>query len=190
MEEIYFKGGYLCPTGKKFRDKVSETVSLEKKDRVIAEKVFRWVRDNYCWDMNKIKGSEKLLENNSIFATSMDKSNLLVSLLRSVGIGCRFKLIETVFYNEYKDRYDDSIHAPVEVYLDGEWVVADPCFGKHTEGFKEVSAFGEPTWEEIKSEKVLSELSRYFVFLYNYFFRFAHPTVRKIRKEIREVREV
>jgi len=121
---------------------------------------------------------------------SFDKSNLLVSLLRSINIPARFRMIKCTFHNEYKDRIDTSYHAPVEVTIDGDWITADPAFGKHTRQFKSIAAFGEETWEDIAKSSRVSSLSRLFVLPYNYLIRFVHPDVRTIRDELRECQQI
>ncbi len=186
--EKYSTGGYLCPTGKSFSKKAKNISKNLDEDYEISKSIYEWVRDNYCWGFPKIRGSRFLLEENVDVATSMDKTNLLVSLLRSIDIPCRYKMVKVVFYNEYKNRLDDSVHVPAEVYLDREWVIADPAFGKHTRKFKSVSKFGEKTWEELKKSKELKELPRHFVLGYNYLIRFTHPKIRKLKKELEEAR--
>lgn len=186
----YLDNGYLCPVNEAVQKKADAITADDKTDRAIAETLFHWVRDKYCWDMTKIRGAQYMLQAEPTYAMSFDKSNVLVSLLRSAGIPARFNYITCTFYNEYKDRIDDSVHAPVEVYLDGEWITADPAFGTQTEQFKSAAAFGEETWETIKSSKQLHALPRHFVFGYNYIFRFLHPDIRTIRSELRECQTV
>lgn len=186
----YTEGGYLCPANDRFSAKATEIAAGVESDAEIAKALFRQVRDTYCWDMAKTRGAQYLLEKQPQRAMSFDKSNLLVSLLRSSNIPARFKFIKCIFYNEYKEREDTSIHAPVEARIDGDWTVADPAFGPHTEQFKSVAEFGEETWETIESEKILAALPRWFVLSYNYGMRFVHPTVRQIRDELRECQEL
>lgn len=182
--------GYLCPVTSSTRSKARAIVSTADDKDVAAEELFEWVRDTYVWDMTKIYGSTHLLEEQPTYAMSFDKSNLLVSLLRSLDIPARFYFIQCTFYNEYKDRLDDSIHAPVEIKRDGEWVTADPAFGEQTKRFKSVSEFGKETWKDVKRSKTVSQLPRWFVWSYNYVMRFVHPTVRTIRTELRECQDV
>ncbi|MDY6777389.1 MAG: transglutaminase family protein [Candidatus Nanohaloarchaea archaeon] len=182
----YLHSGYLCPVNKKTVQKAEDVAGEKETDRERAEALFEWVRDTYCWDMTKVGGATYLLHKEPARAMSFDKSNLLVSLLRSVEIPARFNFIKCTFQNEYKDRIDDSIHAPVEVKLDDEWITADPAFGEHTSQFKSVASFGEKTWKDLKESKKLAELPRWFVFMYNHIMRYLHPDVRKIRRELRE----
>lgn len=181
-------GRYLCPVTEEVERKAEE-IAGERSDRERAEQIFEWVRDSFVWDMNKIRGAPYLLGERPEYAMSFDKSNLLVAMLRSQGFEARFRFMRCRFYNEYKDRVDDSIHSPVEVKLDGDWTVADPAFGPETNEFIPVSEFGEETWKEVKSEKRLDQLPRWFVYLYNYGARFVHPDVRAIRSQLREIHD-
>lgn len=184
------RGGYLCPVNERMREQAREFTDSGDSDREKAERLFHWVRDTYCWDMTKIRGAGHLLREQPTRAMSFDKSNLLVSLLRSIDIPARFRMIKCTFYNEYKDRIDDSYHAPIEVKLGDDWITADPTFGKHTRRFKSVSEFGEETWETIEKSSRVVSLSRFFVLPYNYIARFFHPDIRKIRKELRECQDL
>lgn len=190
MVEEYRTGGYYCPVTEEIRRQAAGLVGDTKSRREDAEELFCWVRDRYCWDMTKVRGSRYLITSGPTFAMSFDKSNLLVSLLRSQNIPARFRLIKCTFYNEFKGRHDDSIHAPVEVEIDGEWVIADPAFGKHTRKFKSVSEFGQPTWGSVDTSRTVSELPRWFVLMYNHVVRHVHPTVRQLRRELRECQDV
>ncbi|MDY6771539.1 MAG: transglutaminase-like domain-containing protein [Candidatus Nanohaloarchaea archaeon] len=186
----YKVGGYLCPVDERTRETAHAIVTDTDDSDHAARELFHHVRESFCWDMTKIRGTQHLLAEEPVRAMSFDKSNLLVSLARSLGIPARFNLIRCTFHNEYKDRTDSSIHAPVELRLDGDWVTADPAFGEATSRFKPPSQFGEQTWEETSSEKKVSELPKKLVLGYNYLFRFLHPGVRRIRNELRECQEI
>lgn len=188
--DAYRESGYLCPVNESFSAQATEVAAGVEADRAIAEALFRWVRDEYVYDMTKIRGAQHLLDARPRRAVSFDKSNLLVSLLRSSDIPARFRLLRCTFHNAYQDRKDEAIHAPVEVYLDGEWVTADPAFGPHTDAFRAEAAFGEETWTAVKSEKTVAALPRWLVYAYNYLMRFAHPTVRQVRTELRECQDM
>lgn len=185
VQDRYREDGYLCPVTPRGRAKARDIAEGTEDTHEAAEACFRWVRDTYCWDITRIRGAEALLRRDNVRAMSFDKSNLLVSLLRAQDIAARFRFVRCTFHNRYKDRTDTAIHAPVEVLLDGEWVVADPAFGVQTERFVPVASFGEETWAEVQSEEVRATLPRTFVWSYNYLFRFVHPTLRQLRKEIR-----
>lgn len=190
MEEQFQEGGYLCPVTDEMTAKATEIAAGVESDEEIARALFRWVRDEYCWDMTKVRGAQYLLEEEPLRAMSFDKSNLLVSLLRSSDIPARFRLLRCIFYNERKEREDKSVHAPVEIYLDGEWVVADPAFGPHTEQYMPVSELGEETWMSVESSNRVAELPRKFVLPYNYVLRFIHPQIRRVQSELRDCQEL
>lgn len=179
---------YLCQVTEEIEEQAEDITSKEE-PREQAKQIFEWVRDNYVWDMNKIRGASYLLEERPTYAMSFDKSNLLVALLRSQGFEARFRFMRCKFFNEYKERLDDSIHAPVEIKVDGEWLVADPAFGEETSEFKSVSKFGKETWEEVKSEKRVKQLPKWFVLFYNYGAQFLHPNVKSIRKQLHEIQD-
>lgn len=184
-KDRYREEGYLCPVTPRIQEKSQDIAGDAEDAREAAEACFRWVRDMYCWDITRIRGADALLQRDGTRAMSFDKSNLLVSLLRAQDLPARFRFIRCTFHNRYTDRTDTAIHAPVEVLLDGGWVVADPAFGVHTERFIPVASFGEETWGDVKSEEIRAALPRMFVWGYNYVFRFLHPTLRQLRKEIR-----
>lgn len=179
---------YLCPVTPAVEERAADlTEEVKKEDE--PEVLFEWVRDNFTWDMMKIKGSEHLISERPEYAMSFDKSNLLVALLRARGFEARFRFMRCTFHNEYRDEIDDSFHAPVQVKVDGDWITADPAFGSKTSEFKPMSSFGEKTWKSIKSEKKVNQLPRWFVYMYNYAARFLHPSVRSIRSQLREVQD-
>lgn len=190
MDPAYTEPGYLVQSDADAVERLAHSVPSGGSEREVAEELFLHVRDGYVWDMRKVVGAQVLVERDATYAMSFDKSNLLAALLRARGIPSRFRFIKCTFHNDHRDRIDTSYHAPVEVHLDGEWVTADPAFGEATSAFKAVSGFGEETWEEIESERVVAALPRGFVLGYNYLFRFVHPTVRKIRRELRECQDV
>lgn len=177
---------YLCQPTEEI-EKQAESIIGEEEPGEQAREIFEWVRDSFVWDMNKIRGASHLLSERPTYAMSFDKSNLLVAMLRSQGFDARFRFMRCKFYNEFKDRVDDSIHAPVEVKAEGSWIVADPAFSKETREFISVSEFGEETWKEVKSEKRINHLPRWFVYFYNYGARFVHPDVRSIREQLHEI---
>jgi len=186
----YKAGGFLCPVNQRTQERAERVIDQETSEAEQARDLFHHVRDGYCWDMMKIEGATHLLTKHPKKAMSFDKSNLLVSLLRSVDIPARFRVIQCTFHNEHKDRTDDSLHAPVEIRLNNDWIIADPAFGPHTDAFKSTAPFGEQTWEAIKKEHTCRSLPRLLVYSYNYFMRFVHPDVRTIREELRECQDL
>lgn len=182
--------GYLCEVSEDVEREAADISEGAGGEREEAELLFEWVRDGFVWDMKRIRGARYLLSEEPKYAMSFDKSNLLVALLRARGFEARFRFMSCVFKNDYKDRLDDSVHAPVEVVIGGDWVTADPAFGEATSEFKEVSKFGEETWEEIKNEKKVKSLPRWFVYSYNYVLKYIHPDIKRIRRELREVQDV
>lgn len=179
---------YLCEVTDSIETQAEDIIS-EGESRKQAKELFEWVRDNFVWDMNRIHGANYLLEKRPKYAMSFDKSNLLIALLRSQGFEARFRFMRCTFYNKYKNCVDNSIHAPVEVKINGEWIIADPAFGEETNNFISVSEFGEKTWEEVRSEKRVEELPKWFILFYNYGARFLHPNVRSIRKQLHEIQD-
>ncbi len=185
----FLQPSYLCESDREAVQVKAEVVAGGSEGEEAARKLFRWVRDEYVWDFTKIVGAERLLEQDGRKAMSFSKSNLLAALLRSQGIPARFNLVHGIYHDDHLDRDDHTVHAPVEVYLDGEWVTADPAFGEATREFREVSEFGEETWKELESSEKRAEMPRKFVLGYNYVFRFVHPKLRSLRKELRECQE-
>lgn len=185
----YQNPGYLTPVNDRTRDKAENILDNPKNNKETAKQLFEWVRDNYCWDMMKIESSEALIDRGPSKAMSFSQSNLLISLLRSKDIPARINFINCQMRNEIEDTVEDSIHGPVEIKIDGEWVVADPTYGPHTEKYHNVSKFGEKTWEEVSKSEKKSELDRSFVLGYNYIFRFVHPDVRSIKKQLRQIQD-
>lgn len=177
--------GYLCQVSPAVEELAGTICTGDAPDQD-ARELFRWVRDTFCWDMTAVRGAGHLVDQRPEYAMSFDKSNLLVALLRSQGIPARFRLLRCTFHNRYRDREDASIHAPVEIRLDGDWVTADPAFGPQTSRFIPASTFGEPTWEQVRSSERMTQLPRWLVWGYNYCFRFVHPDIRRIRAELRD----
>ncbi len=189
-KDTYLAGGYLCPVNDRVREAATDVAGDTEEDAAVARQLFEHVRDRYCWDMTRIVGADTLLREAPTYAMSFSKSSLLVALLRSQGIPARFRLLKCKMYNGYRDAVDDSIHAPAEVLLDGEWVTADPTYGEKTAEFREPAEFGEETWKSASSEEERAALPRRFVWAYNYGLRFMHPAIRRIRSDVRECQEV
>ncbi|MFB6203931.1 MAG: transglutaminase family protein [Candidatus Nanohaloarchaea archaeon] len=187
----YLEPGCLCPVNPTMRAKAEEIIDKQTTDREKARRLHEWVRDRYCWDMKKkIIGSGKILRYNPERAMSFSKSNLLVSLLRSIDIPARYNYLNCTMYNEHSEEEEESIHAPVEVHVNGEWITADPTYGPHTSRYKSVAEFGEQTWEEAESSEKRAELPRSTVWLWNYALRWFHPEIRSMQKELRELQEL
>jgi len=186
-----FRGpGYLISVNERTRSEAAGIVSDEEDKEKSARELFEWVRDNYCWDMRSIESSEALLGRENSKAMSFSKSNLLISLLRSLDIPARIFLINCRMENKIKGGTESSIHGPVQIKVNGEWIVADPTYGPHTTDYHDKSEFGEETWEELQSSELKHDLDRSFVWGYNYILQYVHPDVRSIRKQLRSVQNI
>lgn len=188
--EKYLKSCYLISVNEEMESKALEIIEDREDKEKSARELFKWVRDSYCWDMGKIRKASYLIEENPERAMSFSKSGLLISLLRSIEIPARYNYMNCKMQNKVEGTVESSVHAPVEVKIDDEWITADPTYGPHTRKYHDISKFRKKTWEHIENSEKKAELDRGFVMAYNYLLRFVHPDIRSIKKELRKVQEL
>ncbi|MCS7106431.1 MAG: transglutaminase domain-containing protein, partial [Candidatus Aenigmarchaeota archaeon] len=108
-----------------------------------------------------------------------DKANLFIALCRAVGIPARYVLI---FYCNLKSKVKDFPrkvgHVAAEVYLNNEWKIVDPTFGKHTEKLIPLSEFDKPSWERISGIIKVRELSVFLALFSMLLLRFSHTSLK------------
>jgi transglutaminase-like putative cysteine protease len=141
--------------------------------------LFKWVRDNVAWRIEKTVGAKKVLLRKPMYGICTDKSSLFIALCRSIEIPARYVIADI----ELKDVENEDVrklkyHVEAEVFLKDKWVLADPTFGKHTEKIVPVSKFGEPPWNDAKNVKRTKEISSIFVFFSNLFIKIQSSSKR------------
>ena len=112
-------------------EKITEDYSTEQEK---ARELFSWVRDHILYRVGKWQNSalDTLVEGEG---TCTNKANLLVALLRSIGIPAGYGVMKTLgqeyfgpivipaFKRQIAQR---STHVYATVYLDGQWFKCDP----------------------------------------------------------------
>ncbi len=132
----FLKPTYYCDCdNKKIIDLAKKLTITAKNDREKAIMLFDFVRDRYLYSFGdwRITASDLVKQKRGMCTT---KTNLLVALLRSVGIPAGFRIIrinaQNVFKIFAKLKYlyqkmsTNSVHIFASVYLDGKWIDVDP----------------------------------------------------------------
>jgi len=162
---------------------------ITKKDKTpkqAARSIFRWVRDNYLWDIKPIVGARRLLERREKRALCTDKTNLFIALCRAVGIPARYVLADCWLKIRDKELPRKSKHIYAEVWTGKEWEVADPSFGKGSEKLFQICVFGKPSWTRVIHKKRMRSLSPLLVFIVNLIMKYSSFS-RVVREEMRKV---
>lgn len=168
---------------------LAESITKDKKtSRESAEALFEWVRDNIPWTVDKIVGAKKVLKREPKQAICMDKTNLFIALCRALGIPARYVLLDCEFDIKKSDIPRWTKHAVAEVFVNSEWIIADPSFGKHTKKLMDINQFGKVSWVNAKNMKRVEELSGFFVLIGNLVMSIA-PFSKKLKKAIEETKE-
>lgn len=186
--EKYLEPTYLCPSDSdKIKQLAKEIISTGQFDEGKAKSLFKWVRDNYTWKIRKIVGAEGILERKENEAICIDKTNLLIAFCRASDIPARYLILKCDIQNKISDEPDTIRHAAAEIYLDEEWIIADPAFGVGTEEFIEVSKFGEKTWLKEHSKERSESLPRYMPIFFNCLLYYVHPSLRDLKERLDKV---
>lgn len=134
-DTYYFDHGF-----KKFGEIVSQTLQLnqDSSDKEKAIAIYEYVRDN--WRYNPYKISSKAEHYKASFLVQqteghcIDKSIILIALLRHVGIPSRLHLAKVKNHiaverlTELFGTNELTPHGMVDVYLDGKWLKVSPAF--------------------------------------------------------------
>ncbi|MHA1310083.1 MAG: transglutaminase-like domain-containing protein [Candidatus Helarchaeota archaeon] len=134
--------------------------SINKNDKKeIAKTLFEWVRDNIQYKIIEIVGALGTYNRGS--GACVDKSSLLISLLRINNIPARYILLRAFFTNTIpiKQKYVD--HCAVEAFIKNKWAILDPTFDPRFDNIFSKSEFGAPNWWDIKKSKIFEYKSNF-----------------------------
>jgi transglutaminase-like putative cysteine protease len=181
----YLKSTSFCESDSPEIKELAKKIVGEKKGREAAEAIFKWVRDEIAYDVKKIVGAKEVLKRNPPRGICSDKASIFIALCRASNIPARYVVVN------YKLKLKNSevipaLHTIAEVFVDGEWVPADPSFGKSTEKIIEISKFGKFDWKDVKWAIRLRSLSVFFIFFENIFF-WLNPKVKKLKNLIKDL---
>ncbi|MFH8109094.1 MAG: transglutaminase-like domain-containing protein [Candidatus Aenigmatarchaeota archaeon] len=159
--EKYCEPTFLCESNLPEIKELAQALAKDKKTpEEAARAFFYWVRDNVAWKVEEIVGAKETLKRNPMHGVCADKANLFIALCRAVGIPARYLLIFRCQLNaKVKDFPKKVGHVAAEVYLNNEWKVVDPTFGKDTEKLIPLSEFDRPSWKRIAGVLRVRELS-------------------------------
>ncbi len=142
-----------------------------KNERQATEKIFKWVRDEYKWNLTKIIGAKALLQKKNKEALCSDKTNLFVALCRAIGIPVRYVLADCYLNTNDKELPRKSKHIYAEVFLNGKWIIADPAFGAESKKLFKQSVFGKPAWTKQENIKKMQGIPGFIFFFVNLYIK-------------------
>ncbi|MEM7825982.1 MAG: transglutaminase-like domain-containing protein [Candidatus Aenigmatarchaeota archaeon] len=188
IKKKFLKPTFYCESNsEEIKDLAKKITKNSRSQEEAVKKIFYWVRDKVCWNIVKIVGAKKVLKRNPMHAICVDKTNLFIALCRAINIPARYLLILSCeLKSKRRDFPKTTGHVAAEVYLDNEWKIVDPTFGKHTKRLVPISKFKKPSWEKIKGVLRLREFSRLMVFISLFALRFS-PSALKMKKLIEEM---
>lgn len=187
MKEEYLKSTSYCESDSKaVKEVVNRLTKNGMSNKEKAKVLYKWVRNEIDWRVLPVVGAKEILKREPKRAICVDKTNLLVALCRASGIPARYIFLDAKLKPK-KDIPKWTKHAVAEIYLDGEWKIADPAFGEKSKEIMPVNEFGEKSWTKAKNIERKASMSRMFVWFGNLYMKFS-PTGRKLKKTIREVK--
>ncbi len=181
----YLKSSYLCESESNEVKDLARKIVGKNKGLNAAKLLFRWVRDNVDYDILKMVGAKKVLYRKPIRAMCIDKTNLFITLCRSIEIPAKYVIMKCELKTKRKDLPSNTLHVISEIYVNDNWIIVDPTFGKSSKKLIEVNRFGKPCWDKIYSIKRTDKISFFFSFLINLFIKFS-KTSRILKKAIED----
>ena len=149
--EKYCKRSIFCEVGdKEIVDFALQLIGKEKEPKKVVNHLFLWVRDNIGWDLNHIIGAKNLLRTKRRTAVCLDHVNLFNALCRSIGIPARYVFIMAEFDFKTNKIPKKIGHVVSEVFLEGEWLIVDPTFGKMDSKILKLHKLEEPSWNKMR----------------------------------------
>jgi transglutaminase-like putative cysteine protease len=177
-KEKYLQPTYLCESDSTEIINLAEKLSKGKSKREAVRNIFKWVRDSIPYKIEKVKSARELVKQKSRSGMCVSKVSLFISLCRAIKIPARYAIVRCLL--KLRKNSLRVWHVIAEVFIEGEWVPADPSFGKHTKHIIPPTKFGKVE----KNTKIMwrvSGLSRGMVFFVNLFYKFS-PTIRRLKK--------
>ena len=145
--EKYLRPTHLCnPYAKEIIAMANKLGAFEKEPREYAEAVFNFVKNDVKLAFIPMDREVDTLRRGA--GTCIHQLSLLIALCRAGGLKARYRLyslavVESIYQNQVavsslmKEWYDAlgtfMLHGDAEIYIDGEWAVADPTYSPEYE---------------------------------------------------------
>lgn len=186
--EKYCKPTFLCESNSPEIKELAQALTKDKKTpEETVKTIFYWVRDNVAWRVEKIVGAKELLKRNPLHGVCVDKANLFIALCRAVNIPARYVLILRCELYSRKKYFPRKVgHTAAEVFLNNQWKIVDPTFGKHTEELIPLSEFDRPSWKRISGVIRMRGFSIFTTLLSLLALRFS-PSSLKMKKVVESI---
>ena len=120
----------------------------EKSPKEISKSLFEWVRDNIRYRIVEIIGPTATIKRGT--GACVDKSSLLITLLRMNKIPAKYLIIRAIFSKKLPIKISYVDHCAVEAYINNRWIILDPTFDPFFDNIFPKSEFGNPNWWDLK----------------------------------------
>ncbi len=149
----FLRATYGCESDSpEIMQKLKEIIGNETEKKKIAEKIFKWVRDNIRYELDPIVGAIKLLKRKT--GACVDKSSLFIALCRAAGIPARYILVNAYLLANKEIELSDISHCATEIYLNGEWKIVDPTFDPSLLSLFPQASFDSVNWWDPEKSKI------------------------------------
>ncbi|MHA1270829.1 MAG: transglutaminase-like domain-containing protein [Candidatus Helarchaeota archaeon] len=152
---IYLEKNYHIEKDNYELKELNESIlkNIDKKDKKeVADTLFKWVRDKIKYRISDIIGALGTYKRGN--GACVDKSSLLITLLRINKIPARYLILRAIISIEtpIKGNYVD--HCVVQAFIDNKWIILDPTFDPYFNRIFKKSTFNSPNWWDISKSKI------------------------------------